>query len=238
MSIALTAPEQGLHLRPAHRAQLVAELQKRVKQPMPAAQRAPAPVATRLSPREALIQRDALPPELTTGQKMSASAAWLMESFEQHQIALRLWDKGAPMLPMTKAANESIDSQGAAIVPSETAAFIIANRDRAVFRSNSTVYQIASDTLTVPRKTGAVSTAFVGEGALIPQTQPVFDGVGFTAQKLVAHGTFSTEVQEDSAANITSYFLADAGSALALREDDCAKMTADSTVTIRLHSQG
>jgi HK97 family phage major capsid protein len=150
----------------------------------------------RLSPREALEKRDGLSPEQ---MQMKTAGAWLR-----------------------KAANESLNGAGAAIVPNETAAFIESYRDRAVFRSNASVYNTASDSLTIPRRTGGVSVNFVGEGAVIPSSQPSFDGIGLTAQKIAAFGTFSTELEEDAAADITAFFLQDAGSAMGLKEDDCA----------------
>jgi HK97 family phage major capsid protein len=150
----------------------------------------------RLSTREVLENREGLSPEV---KALKTAAAWLR-----------------------KAANESLNGAGAAIVPNETAAFIESYRDKAVFRSNASVYNMSSDSLTIPRRTGGVAVSFVGEGAVIPSSQPSFDGIGLTAQKIAAFGTFSTELEEDAAADVTAFFLADAGSALGLKEDDCA----------------
>jgi HK97 family phage major capsid protein len=221
MKTVLTAPELGMHLRPEHRAALVAQLKAQGKNPMPTAQRAAAPV-TKMTPRDALSHGlVASIREPSAEQKLLNSAAWLAEATGNHGVALRLWDKGADLLPMTKAAAEGVNTTGGAIVPNEVAATILAFRDKAVFRSNASVYQAAGDTLSIPRRTGTVSTTFVGENTALPTTQPTFDAITLTAKKLVAFGTFSTELEEDSAADVTRFFLADAGSALALREDVC-----------------
>ena len=46
-----------------------------------------------------------------------------------------------------------------------------------------------------------------------------WDNVGFHAKKLALFGKFSNELSEDAAADIATYFLADAGSAIAVKED-------------------
>jgi HK97 family phage major capsid protein len=204
---------------------LVAQLKAKGRHPMPAAQRAAAPV-TRMSPRDALSHGLATSScdevrERTAEQTLAAVTAWVAEAIGQSAIAVKLWNAGADLLPMHKAAGESLDTAGGAIVPSQVANFILAYRDRAVFRQNASSYQMVSDVLSVPRRTGGLQTSFINEGAALVESTPTFDSVGFSAKKLAVFGKFSSEPAEDSASDVVAYFLQDAGNALGLREDDC-----------------
>ena len=221
--------EPGVPMNPGGRAALIRELNER-KNSMQ--QRSSASAQPRFSqqskalPRlreisEEKLQRLIHPAEPSHQQKLLNAAAWLADMIGDATTAHALYNKGADVLPIVKAASEGVNATGGALVPDETAPFILAYRDRAVFRQNASVYPMASDSLTVTRRVGGVSTAFVGENQQLVESNAVFDAVSFMAKKLAGFGKFSTELAEDSATNVVNYFLQDVGSALGLREDDC-----------------
>ena len=120
-----------------------------------------------------------------------------------------------------RAAGEGMNTTGGALVPSQMMPGILAFRDNAVFRQNASVYTMTSDFASVARRTGGVTPVFIGENAPLSESAPTWDSVGLTAKKLAIFDRLSSELVEDSVTDVAAYFLADSGSALGLKEDDC-----------------
>ena len=157
----------------------------------------------------------------TVDEMLRDSAAWLCEVFGRPLTAKALWETGARMLPVRRAASEGMNSTGGVLVPSQMLPTIMAFRDAAVFRQNASTYTMTSDSASVARRTGGVTPVFIGENAPLSKSAPTWDSVGLTAKKLAIFDRLSSELVEDSAVDVAAYFLADSGSALGLKEDDC-----------------
>ena len=161
-----------------------------------------------------LLWRDA------ANDKAVGTASWLARSvIGNRDLALRI---GGPQWPVERAAGAASDTAGGFLVPPGAEDIILAFRDLGgVFRSNASNYTLATDSLTVPRRMGALPVSFVSENTTLPEDDLSWDAVSFAARKLAAFARFSNELTEDSAADIAAFFLADAGNGLALKEDDC-----------------
>ena len=62
------------------------------------------------------------------------AAAWLADLTGDATTAHALYTRGADVLPMRKALGEGVNATGGAVVPEQVAAFVLAYRDRAIFR--------------------------------------------------------------------------------------------------------
>jgi HK97 family phage major capsid protein len=123
-------------------------------------------------------------------------------------------------IPTVKALNEGINEQGGALVPPEFDNMLIRLLEQfGVFRRFARMNQMASDTKMIPRRTGGVTAAWVGEGAAITDSTPTYDNVQLVAKKLAARVIMSSEITEDSAISIADQLAFEIGTAFALAED-------------------
>jgi len=123
-------------------------------------------------------------------------------------------------IPTVKALNEGINEQGGALVPPEFDNMLIRLLETfGVFRRYTRMNQMAGDIKMVPRRTGGVTAAWVGEGASIAESTPNYDNVQLVAKKLAARVVMSSEIAEDSAISIADQLAFEIGTAFALAED-------------------
>ena len=129
------------------------------------------------------------------------------------------------------ALSESSNTAGGYLVPEEFEAAVIDLREQyGVFRANTRVIPMSSDTLVVPRITGDLSTFYLGENTEITASDKTFDQVQLTAKKLCALNRHSTELAEDAAVSIAELLVQDFAWNFALAEDN-AGFTGDGTST-------
>lgn len=129
------------------------------------------------------------------------------------------------------ALSEGVNTAGGALVPDVMSQAIIDLREQyGVFRQNSRVLPITSEGITIPRQSGHVTAAFVGEGVAITATDPTFNSVGLTAKKLACLTYLSSELDEDAIVSIVDLLTRDMAWAFALKEDQCG-FTGDGTST-------
>lgn len=150
---------------------------------------------------------------------------WVASNFREEsalrtKAATYCQDNG---IPTVKALNEGINEQGGALVPPEFDNMLIRLLERyGVFRQFTRMNQMAGDTKMIPRRTGGVTAAWVGEGAAITDTTPTYDNVQLVAKKLAARVIMSSEITEDSAISIADQLAFEIGTAFALAEDQAA----------------
>jgi HK97 family phage major capsid protein len=126
-------------------------------------------------------------------------------------------------IPTVKALNEGINEQGGALVPPEFDNMLIRLLEQfGVFRRYTRMSQMAGDIKMIPRRTGGVTAAWVGEGAAITDTTPSYDNVQLVAKKLASRVIMSSEITEDSAVSIADQLAFEIGTAFALAEDQAA----------------
>jgi HK97 family phage major capsid protein len=119
-----------------------------------------------------------------------------------------------------KALNESNNEQGGALVPPQFDSELIRLVEKfGIFRSNTRVKPMSSDTLMVPRRTGGVTANWIGEGKPITQSQPSYDNIQLVCKKLATLVVMSSEVNEDSAISFADELAFEIAQAFALAED-------------------
>jgi HK97 family phage major capsid protein len=126
-------------------------------------------------------------------------------------------------IPTIKALNEGINEQGGALVPPEFDNMLIRLLEQfGVFRRYTRMSQMAGDTKMIPRRTGGVTAAWVGESQSITDSTPSYDNVQLVAKKLAARVVMSSEITEDSAIGLADQLAFEIGTAFALAEDQAA----------------
>lgn len=130
-----------------------------------------------------------------------------------------------------KAHSEGVNSAGGFLVPDEFESSLINLREQfGVFRANAKVYPMSRDTLLIPRRTGTLTSYWVGETKAATESTQTFDNVQLVAKKLFALTTTSTELAEDAIANIGDQVAGEIAYEFALREDQ-AGFNGDGTST-------
>ena len=134
--------------------------------------------------------------------------------------ASRKWNivKG---IGLQKAVGESGDSAGGFLAPVDFDDAVIAVRDTVGAFRNADVRPSRSVNEIRPRRVGGVTANFVVEGGSIPESQLQFDAVEASLKKLAILARSSTELWEDSAADLGEFLAQEIGYAFAATEDDC-----------------
>jgi HK97 family phage major capsid protein len=121
-----------------------------------------------------------------------------------------------------RAQSEGSDNLGGVLVPLEMERAIIDLREEfGVFRANSMLSPMASDTKTVPRRATGLTAYFVGEGSEITASDKGWNQVQLTAKKLAALVKYSSELAEDAVINIGDDLAREIAYAFANKEDEC-----------------
>jgi HK97 family phage major capsid protein len=128
------------------------------------------------------------------------------------------------MVPVRKAATESMDSAGGFLVPVELSNAIMDLRDMyGAFRRRARVQPMATDTMTVPRHTnGGMTASFFAENTGASAGSFTVDQVQLTARKLGAIVTMSSELEDDALTSMVDYVANELAWAFAVKEDQCA----------------
>lgn len=146
-----------------------------------------------------------------------AFGQWMLAACYGNERA-RQWsrDHGYDFL----AQNESSNSAGGYLVPEQFEQTIIDLRESyGVFRQNARIWPMGSDTLTVPRRSGGLTSYYVGEGDAVTESQKTWDGVKLVTKKLGALTRYSTEIAEDAIINIGDDLASEIAYAFAYAED-------------------
>jgi HK97 family phage major capsid protein len=123
----------------------------------------------------------------------------------------------------TKTVNEGTNEQGGALVPPEFDPMLIRLIETyGVIRQAARISPMASETKAQPRRTGGVTTYWIGEGQTITPSNPTYDNINLVAKKLVALAVISSEINEDAAINVADELAFEIGYAFALAEDQAA----------------
>lgn len=122
---------------------------------------------------------------------------------------------------LTRATNESGNTAGGFLAPIDFDDAIIAVRETVgAFRQGAEIRPSGSDNQVRPRRIGGVTASFVREGATIPESQLQFDAVETAQKKLGVLCRGSSELFEDSAADVAEFITSEIGYAFASVEDD------------------
>src|SRR5262249_40919479 len=120
---------------------------------------------------------------------------------------------------LTRATTESTNTIGGFLAPYDFDAAIINVRETVgAFRQGAEIRPTASDSQVRPRRVGGVTANFVSEGQAIPESQFQLDAVGTNAKKLAVLARASSELFEDSAADLGEFLASEVGYAFASTE--------------------
>lgn len=134
-----------------------------------------------------------------------AAAAWCQE----HGIEIR-------------AHNEGSNTAGGYLVPTQMETAIIDLREQyGTFRGYVPQIPMASDRVTIPRRTGGLTGYFVDEGVQPTESEKTWGQVMLTAKKMAILTRMSTELAEDAVINIADDLASEIAYAFAKKEDDC-----------------
>ena len=126
---------------------------------------------------------------------------------------------------------ESVNISSGYLVPPEIDSSMIDLRDRfGVARKLFRNVPMTSDTKDRRRRTGGLTSYFVGEGAIGTHSTKTYDMVNLTARKLMVLSTYSNELNEDAIISIGDDLAGEISYAFASKEDDCA-ISGDGTAT-------
>ena len=119
-----------------------------------------------------------------------------------------------------KVQSEGVPSEGGVLVPVEFERTLIDLREQyGVFRRNVKTVPMGSETKLIPRRTGGLTSYFIGEGAPGTQSSKTWDNIQLVAKKLMTLVTYSTEVGEDAIINMADDLAGEIAYANALKED-------------------
>jgi HK97 family phage major capsid protein len=156
-----------------------------------------------------------------TEARYHRAGQWLLAAIYQNEKAA-LWCK-ANNVAVTKAAGETVGSSGGFIVPTDLANAILDIRDSyGAFRRRARPVPMASDSTSVPRRTGGAGAFFIGEGSGSPETGAAVDNINLTAKKIGSLIRISSELEEDAIVDMVDFVANEIGFAFAAQEDDCA----------------
>ena len=129
----------------------------------------------------------------------------------------------------TKTSRENSNTSSGFLVPDEFQNDLIDLREQyGVFRRNTKVIPMASDTRSDPRRINGVTSYFVGESTAPSLSDKTWDRVRMTAKKLMVLTKYSNELNEDAVVNIGDDLAGEIAYAFALKEDLCG-FTGDGT---------
>ena len=125
-------------------------------------------------------------------------------------------------LGLAKATGESGNTSGGFLAPQDFDAAIINVRETVgAFRQGAEIRPARSDGQVRPRRIGGLTANFVSEGAAIPASSFQLDAVETAQKKFAILARASTELFEDSAADLGEFLASEIGYAFATKEDDC-----------------
>ncbi len=117
---------------------------------------------------------------------------------------------------------EGTNTLGGVLVPEEIDNDLIDLRlEYGVFRRNSRMRTMRSETLSVPRRTSGLSANFVGEAIAGASSNKTWNNITLTARKLMVLARISSEVNEDAVISLGDDLAAEIVYAFSYKEDLC-----------------
>ncbi len=119
-----------------------------------------------------------------------------------------------------RAQTEGVNTAGGYLVPHQFEATMIDLRESfGVFRANARVIPMSSDTLSIPRRTGGLTTYRIGENTAITESQKSWNRVTLTAGKVGVLAKYSSEVNEDAIIDFAENLASEIAYAFSVTED-------------------
>jgi HK97 family phage major capsid protein len=147
-------------------------------------------------------------------------AQWLRASLLGDPKALNWCSSNGIQVDVRAAHSAGENSKGGVLVPEEFSSTIIRLVDEyGVFRRNSRVVPMSTDTLSIPRRTGGLTAHYVGESTEGTESDTAWDNVSLVAKKLMILSRMSSEIADDALISMADMLAMEAALAFALKED-------------------
>lgn len=148
------------------------------------------------------------------------SGQWLRAALLGDLKATRWCESNGMAIDIRAAHSAGENAKGGVLVPDELSRTIIRLVDEyGVFRRNSRVVPMSSDTLSIPRRTGGLTAHYVGEHTEGTESDTAWDNVSLVAKKLMVLTRMSSEISEDAIISMADMLAMEAALAFALKED-------------------
>lgn len=168
------------------------------------------------------------PIHYTDGSKMEPEEAayrsgkWLMAVVGQNESA-RKWCNERGILTETRVMTAGTDSAGGYLVPTEMEQSIIDLREAyGIARRLARRRPMASDTKSIPKRTGGVTAYFINEdNSGVTASDKSWGNVNLVAKTLAALSLISKNLEEDSIIDVVDDLAQEMAYAFATKEDQC-----------------
>lgn len=127
-------------------------------------------------------------------------------------------NQGWDMAVHTEGSNQA----GGYLVPEEFSDMIIDLKERyGVFRANTRLFTMNSDTLNIPIRDSGLTAYFVGENSAGTESTANFSNAKLSLKKLMAITTMSSEFAEDAIVSVGDFVAREIAQATSYKEDLC-----------------
>jgi HK97 family phage major capsid protein len=148
------------------------------------------------------------------------SGQWLRAALLGDPRALNWCERNAVQVDVRAAHSAGENVKGGVLVPEEFSANILRLVDEyGVFRRNTRVVPMSTDTLNIPRRTGGLTAHYVGENQEGAESDSAWDNVQLVAKKLMILSRMSSEIAEDAIISMADMLAMECALAFALKED-------------------
>jgi HK97 family phage major capsid protein len=145
---------------------------------------------------------------------------WLQAAILGDEKAINWCANNGVSVDIRAAHSAGDNAKGGVLVPEEMSATIIRLVEQyGVFRQNTRVVPMSSDTLNIPRRTGGLTASYVGENAEGDESDTSWDNVSLVAKKLMVLSRMSSEIAEDAIISMADMLALECALAFALKED-------------------
>lgn len=149
------------------------------------------------------------------------SGMWLRAALLGEAKALNWCQSNGVNVDIRAAHSAGDNAKGGVLVPEELSRTIIRLVEEfGVFRRNTRVVPMTSDTLNIPRRTGGLTAHYVGENTEGTESDTAWNNVSLVAKKLMILTRMSSEISEDAIISMADILAMEAALAFAEKEDN------------------
>lgn len=148
------------------------------------------------------------------------SGQWLRGALLGDPKALNWCERNGVLVDVRAAHSAGENSKGGVLVPEEFSAVVIRLVEQyGVFRRNTRVVPMTTDTLHIPRRNSGLEAHYVGENAEGTESDSDWSDVQLVAKKLMILTRMSSEIAEDALISMTDMLALECALAFSLKED-------------------
>lgn len=154
-----------------------------------------------------------------SNERAYRAGRWIFAALYGHEES-RQWCQDHGVELRAQSANNNYLG-GYTIVPEFSSAIIDLREQYGIFRRESRVVPMMSDTLLVPRRAGGLTAYFVGESDSITESEKTWSQVQLTAKKVATLTRWPSELNDDAIISIADDLAGEIAYSFATKEDQC-----------------